>query len=63
MMPKFNFRGVTVAAVGIAILAIGWTVRVPSPGDDYLAFAGWALGAVGTMLHFRDNNAPGDGLE
>ena len=62
-MPKSNLRGVTLATVGLAILAIGWIVPIPAPGADYLAFAGWALGAVGTVLHFRDNNAPGEGLE
>ncbi len=61
--PQFNYRGLTLAAVGVGAIAIGWIVPLEAPAADYLSFGGWALGAVGTVLHFRDNNAPGDGLE
>jgi hypothetical protein len=56
--PPFNYRGVTLAAVGAAAIAAGWFLPLGAPAADYVSFGGWALGAVGTVLHVRDNNAP-----
>ena len=62
-LPPFNYRGITLAAVGAGVIAAGWLLPLVAPASDYVAFGGWALGAVGTVLHFRDNNAAGDGPE
>jgi hypothetical protein len=63
LLPPFNYRGITLAAAGAGVIAVGWLVPLGAPASDYVAFGGWALGAVGTVLHFRDNNAPDDGAE
>jgi hypothetical protein len=62
-LPPFNFRGITLAAVGACAIAVGWIVPLGQPAADYVSFGGWALGAVGTVLHFRDNNTAGDGFD
>ena len=56
-LPPFNYRGITLAAVGAGAIAAGWFLSLGALASDYVAFGGWALGAVGTVLHFRDNNS------
>ena len=62
-LPAFNYRGITLAAVGGGVIVAGWLFRLGEPAADYVSFGGWALAAVGTVLHFRDNNVAGDERE